>query len=408
MSAHNQFEITLKGSDSLVVKSFVSGEDYFLDYSSLESRRYGPLPSRWDDLLNIASTIYFADLAIRRTSKHRRGMWRRTIELSMPIDDVVFWQSDSINSLLSELVTFLTGDDWLITLTCSGEQRRSPQLPLDFPILDVAFPCLYSGGLDSAAGLASRLRSAPDARFSPITVGHRSDICSQVADQLTSLSSLYGSRLHPINIAFENRLRSRGLKTEPSQRSRSLLFLAVGGVVSAIDGTNSLEVYESGIGSINAPLLAGMRDSHSTRGMHPKTMQLMSKILSSVFEKPFMVEAPFAGSTKGEVVRSLAGNSSHIAASTISCVHYPIRHIAGAGHRQCGVCPACLFRRVALMSAEVEEPGDAYQYNLLDPSCAIPEKKRQTLIAFLIRLTQSQQLVNVYQSQLLHISERLV
>jgi hypothetical protein len=110
----------------------------------------------------------------------------------------------------------------------------------------------------------------------------------------------------------------------------------------------------------------------------------MSEVASLVFDQPFQVRLPFVYQSKAEVVRRLNNDGlARIALDTVSCVHYPQRHVAGMGHRQCGVCPACLFRRVALIAAGIEEPAGVYQTDLLDPSHQLESGKARPLIAFL-------------------------
>jgi 7-cyano-7-deazaguanine synthase in queuosine biosynthesis len=153
---------------------------------------------------------------------------------------------------------------------------------------------------------------------------------------------------------------------EISQRARSVVFIGVGGVVAWAAGASAVELYESGIGAINSPLLASMEGSQATRGTHPKHLALMSNLLSLASEREIRVTLPFVGMTKGEVTKCLSG-FPELARSTVSCAHYPIRKIRGGGWKSCGFCPACIFRRVALHSAGIEESENRYEYDLLNP-----------------------------------------
>ncbi len=382
MASSRPFEITVNTDSWPSKRTFIGGpaHDFYLDANPLEQRRDGSLPDRVYDLLRVASSIYLCDLAVRRRSKNRPNGWRRNIELSVQVTDPGFWNGDRIASGVNELVQSLTGDNWSTSFRqLPGEQRQSERQPhFEFDSVASAV-CLYSGGLDSA----SRMQEEPNAWFTPVTVGHRSDIRSTTVNQLESLTRLFGRRLLPISVGFHNHLRRLGLKSEPSQRSRALLFMAVAAAVAAINETEAIEAYESGVGAINAPLLAGMRASQSTRGLHPETIRLASNLLSDVLDRPIRIALPFAGMTKGAVLRQLNGRIDSLAVSTISCVHYPNRHIPGAGHLQCGVCPACLFRRVAMASAGVNEPRGVYRYDLLDPRTEVSAKKRRPLLAFL-------------------------
>ena len=66
---------------------------------------------------------------------------------------------------------------------------------------------------------------------------------------------------------------------------------------------------------------------------------------------------------QAELVQTLAQDGlNDVARSTVSCVHYPLR--TRKGPKQCGICPACISRRQALLKAGIEENVNAYQYDL--------------------------------------------
>lgn len=65
---------------------------------------------------------------------------------------------------------------------------------------------------------------------------------------------------------------------------------------------------------------------------------------------------------------------------------YPLRH---SQQKQCGVCPACVFRRQALAVAGIAEPEDTYKYDFLASSgglSRIPSKRLLHLKAFLMQV----------------------
>lgn len=167
---------------------------------------------------------------------------------------------------------------------------------------------------------------------------------------------------------------------ESSQRARGFLFVAVGGAVAAVTKASRVEMYESGVGAINAPLLAGMEGSQATRSAHPTFLRKMSRLLSVVSEHPIDVTLPFKQLTKGELVCSLnSPELRELARATVSCVSYPLRHRT---RKSCGLCAACLFRRVAMHAAGIDEAGDTYQNDVLNHLSVAP-KKLNYLKAFL-------------------------
>src|SRR5262249_51932596 len=110
--------------------------------------------------------------------------------------------------------------------------------------------------------------------------------------------------------------------TEPSSRSRSLLFLALGLAVASIHGV-PLWIPENGFASINPPLGSERLGSLSTRTTHPTFLQGLTAALAKVGAHS-AIENPFAGSTKGEMFQMAAGlvgadAASKFLISTHSC-----------------------------------------------------------------------------------------
>jgi hypothetical protein len=121
----------------------------------------------------------------------------------------------------------------------------------------------------------------------------------------------------------------------------------------------------------------------------------MSKLASLIGANEVKFTLPFMDKTKGELVKSLAGvDLQAFAASTVSCVHYPIRH---KKYKQCGLCPACIFRRVALRASGIPEPENAYKHGFWGPAERInhlPEKSLAYLKAFLMQVAQLRDIEN--------------
>src|SRR5262249_13276133 len=152
-----------------------------------------------------------------------------------------------------------------------------------------------------------------------------------------------GSRIDPLIVKVAMMWPSVAEKKqqESSQRSRSFLFTSLGAITAIMHGQRTIEMFESGVGAINLPLMAGMVGSKVTRSSHPEFLRLMSNLASLVADYEVKFTLPFADKTKGEVVKTLASDDLQaFAAMTASCIHYPIRH---KEYKQCGLCPACVF-----------------------------------------------------------------
>jgi 7-cyano-7-deazaguanine synthase in queuosine biosynthesis len=298
-----------------------------------------------------------------------------------------FWSDTEALDAVHQAVEFVSGDSW--DFEFFGGPARYEWCP---PLLSNVFAnesplvCLYSGGLDSAAGLGLRLRTCLDRPVLPVTVKHQPGQNELIKPQFERLGSHYRMRIEPLVVHTEMR-RPDGVRCEPSRRGRSVLFASTALVAATLAGVSAVEVFESGVGAINVPLMAGMTGSKATRGSHPEFLRRMSRLGSLVAGREIMFQLPFIDWTKGEMVRSLNETGlADLARATVSCAVYPIGH---ERYKPCGVCPACLFRRQAMLVGGVEEPEGSYSFDLFDtPERAglVPAEKLVSLRAFLMQV----------------------
>jgi 7-cyano-7-deazaguanine synthase in queuosine biosynthesis len=285
---------------------------------------------------------------------------------------------------------FVSGDFWDIEFV--PDKKRLSHCSRLLPDPDegrLPLVCLYSGGLDSVAGMAARLAAEPGRPVIPVTVWHQPRQRYDVQKQLECFRARFSAVIDPLIVKvamlWSGEL-DRNLE-ERSQRCRSFLFAALGGIAAIMHGQQVVEVFESGVGAINLPLMAGMTGAKNTKSTHPKFLRVMSRLATLIAERDVEFTLPFYAQTKGELVRSLRGNGlEELANKSASCVHFPQRH---GKHKQCGVCPACIFRRQALATAGITEPHGAYEYDFLGPVRAankIPPKRIQFLKAFLMQV----------------------
>lgn len=332
------------------------------------------LPSkRCLDLLRIAAGVHIVDRIVKRKKWKENEEGTRSLHLSFEVMEPDFWASPDVEHLVLEILTFLTDDDWSIDF--SNPMRVGNQGHQDF--LDIPRPfqpthaALYSGGLDSAAGLASRLLDGKS-DFILVTVGHHSGLHARVAQQIDGLKQIIGAGDRPqvqtlhstLTTALKGGRAKRMRLQERTQRSRGFFFCSAAAVAANAYGLRSVEMFENGVGSINLPLMTGMLGSAlSTRGAHPTFLDLMSRLAGLVAESAMEFALPFASKTKGEMLadlRAIEGMGAWLQQSH-SCVHSAIRQ---RGKRHCGICPACLERRQAFATAGIEENVDDYVVNI--------------------------------------------
>jgi len=345
------------------------------------------------DLLRIGMAAYVADRLVRRKRRDQQRHWSRSLLLKVGVLEPDVWNTDEISDALVECLEFLTDDSWDITFEKDDRRVHRELQPRLFPFTDETRLCLNSGGLDSVAGLGSRLLSDPSRPTIPITVWHQHGQRHLVKRQIKLMKEhCLKTDLNPLVVkAHLLHGSSERRREESTQRSRAFLFMAVGAATASMCNCPEIEVYESGIGAINLPLMAGMTGSRTTRSTHPEFLRLMSRLVSTIASQKMEFALPFYDKTKGDVVTELARKGlGELAKATVSCVHFPLREKAG---KQCGVCPACLFRRQAMLTAGIDEAAGAYKYDLFTGhkgTTPTPAKKLEFLKAYLMQVSELQ------------------
>jgi Queuosine biosynthesis protein QueC len=209
---------------------------------------------------------------------------------------------------------------------------------------------LWSGGLDSLAGLYNRLSGEPSARYILLGTGSNTILHSTQQQVAVRLRSRFPGRIRLVQIPI--RLdESTALRKEPRQRSRGFVFMLLGAACAYLAGKTTLSVYENGIGAINLPFRASEVGLDHTRSSHPLSLLYMSNLVTELLGARFSVENPFLFSTKATMCQALIeAGCVDLAFETISCDRL---------HRekplQCGYCSSCLLRRQALAVHGVDD-----------------------------------------------------
>ncbi len=318
------------------------------------------------DLLDIAAYVYAADQAVARGGRRTRDGdhgWRRAFHFHIPLRQPERWEPTADD--LAAVLGFLSDDDYRFTFApLTDPPEHQPSLPFtgtpyDGEVIDEV--ALFSDGLDSLAGAAQLIASGRQ----PLLVTHRaiSKLAGRQARLLDGLTELAGGR-RPVHLAVRVN-KDSDLTAETTQRSRSLLYAALGGLVAATVGKDRLLVFENGVLSLNLPPSGAVVGGRATRTTHPRVLAGFARLLSHAAGRPFRVENPFHTLTKTEVVRALAaaGGRGLIRWST-SCVH---TWTMSDELPHCGACSQCLDRQFAVRAAGEEEndPADGYRADLV-------------------------------------------
>lgn len=216
-------------------------------------RSLGVVPALNIDFARIAVTAFAADRSVLR--EHGGANWnQRRLSLTVPVSDPDAWAGAADH--LSAIMGFLSGDLWELSFT--GEPNP-PEAGMT-TAADAAPErvVLVSGGADSAVG-ALYSRSLLNPTQCHILVSHFGNtILSPIQRRVTEKAAalLAGPGQNHVSIHLTRRSHRHdgsSFPAEPSSRSRSLMFLALGLAVASIYSV-PLWIPENGFASINPPL----------------------------------------------------------------------------------------------------------------------------------------------------------
>lgn len=317
------------------------------------------------DFLTIALAVTAADTFVSRENAPDR--WCRQLSLDIALYDPQSWTR--VIPKLQAALGFLTGDNWLISLTDGGKappepRRRSSAHNI---VLDPSTDCvsLFSGGLDSTIGI---LDLAAGGRH-PLLVSHAYNRDGRLQSTLLSQLNLDMPRL-AVNLSPA---KLSGTASDITMRGRSFNFLALAVVAASILGTATnragiqIVIPENGFIALNTPLTSRRIGSLSTRTTHPNFLSIMQDVLHDVGET-VQLHNPYEFKTKGEMLREclLPAEIATVAAETMSCSNWKRKGQA------CGRCVPCLIRRASFAAARMPDLSD-YQTPVLQWS-TVPEK----------------------------------
>jgi 7-cyano-7-deazaguanine synthase in queuosine biosynthesis len=359
-----------KGSaSSLSLNLHGTSPNVHLRISDISKLLVANIPDVLVDLLEVASYVYAADSAISRGGRMDAQMgkrWRRNFRFVIPVRRPDLWSSDPVSSALVETLSFLSEDEYEL------EFRSLDNAPVvedyfEFPDSELTGftpdeVILFSGGLDSLAGAVEELVAHGK---KVALVSHRS--ARMIVSAQKHLVEELRSRVGPDRMlhvpVWAHLVGSLG--GEPTHRTRSFLFAALGAVTARLFGIDRINFFENGVVSLNLPPVAQVVGARATRTTHPQALAGFRRVLAEVLERPFEVENPFTWLTKAEVVERISANGyGNLIRRTRSCTR--VRDMTKL-HPHCGQCSQCIDRRFAVLAAgqEHEDPAEAYKVDLL-------------------------------------------
>jgi 7-cyano-7-deazaguanine synthase in queuosine biosynthesis len=309
--------------------------------------------AKWEpvvfDALLVAAAAEFCD----KIKKRPKLGWGREIHLRLPVHDPKSWNSEAVSKSLYRALEFLTGDRWQIEFFARKTAEPSPQQGLfHLPLQGQSAVIPFSEGLDSRAvsGLMAqkfgngliRVRLGKKSLDKPKDADGRSLPFTTVPYKVTGATF-----------------------PESTARTRGFKFAMLSGVAAYLAGAKRIIVPESGQGALG-PTLVTVGQSYDDFRNHPAFTSRMEEFLGALLGSQVRFEFPRLWFTKGETLRAYAGlPGSDDWIKTRSCWQ-DNRHASVDGHRrQCGICAACMLRRLSVHAAGLEEPEETYVWDNL-------------------------------------------
>jgi 7-cyano-7-deazaguanine synthase in queuosine biosynthesis len=333
------------------------------DESALAHHGGRQLAPQVTDLVELAAAIHMVDRLSKRPSATRAGdPWSRMLALTIGVREPERWSRAEVAEPLHDVLRWLTDDVWTIRFVPreAGPRPAETILYLFDQPPEGDSVALFSGGLDSAAGLAYDA----DCGGRPIAFGVASNNRMR-SHQAKTLKELNVAGGHPIRELSMSLKLKGGKALEDSQRSRGFVFLSLACAAAAALRLREVRVYENGIGAINLPYTAAQTGAHGTHSMHPQTLDKMANLLSLALDTSFDIVNPSQPFTKAQMCARLHERYHPLVQASRSCDTAASTRTPNA--LACGICTSCLLRRQALFAAglmSLDEP--AYRLDLLD------------------------------------------
>ena len=320
------------------------GENLQFDTAGLEAYCFANWDARVFDAFVLAAAIQFCDQTKIRPS----ARWGREIVLRVRVHDPAHWRSAAVSGALHRALEFLTGDRWHIEFVARTRSEIPPrQQNLRLPDGErVVIP--FSDGLDSRAvgGLAEREHGQKLIR---VRLGTRSLNGNRTKGNMPFASVPYRVRT--------GRLRS----VETSARSRGFKFMLLSGIAAYLSQAWKVIVPESGQGALG-PVLVPVGQAYEDYRNHPLFTDRMEAFLSALFGHDIRYIYPRLWHTKAETLAAFAAECPDGTnwALTRSCWQRQRRVSLSGKWRQCGICAACMLRRMSMYAVGGVEDRATY------------------------------------------------
>jgi hypothetical protein len=323
-----------KGRDA-----FDLGRDLRFSTAGLQSYAF----ARWEpvihDAMILAAAVEYAD----RTTRRPGLGWTRKIDLRVPVHEPERWFAPSVLDALHDALQFLTGDIWTIEFARRNGKALAPlQEDLQLPVKTEAV-LAYSDGMDSRA-VAGIMTATLGEQLVRVRVGSK-------AGGRPSKGKREPFTRVPYSVSATG---------EPTARNRGFKFALISGIAAYLAEADRIIIPESGQG-IFGPALITAAHAYPDFRNHPLFAARMEKFLKALLRRPVKFAFPRLWHTKGETLLEFTTlPDSDTWRDTKSCWRGAQWSSLNGKLLQCGICAACLLRRMSIHAAGLSESGEGY------------------------------------------------
>jgi 7-cyano-7-deazaguanine synthase in queuosine biosynthesis len=298
------------------------------------------------DALLLAAAVEFCDRIKRRSALK----WMREIELRIPVHEPSSWMRTEVADSLKDALELLTGDRWRIEFSKRKKEVAPPQQGLfNLPPMQSPAVIPFSEGLDSRSVAGLMAKEYGD-RLIRVRLGTKTD------DRPKESSG----RKSPFTAVPYKVARGEHRFPESSARSRGFKFALLSGLAAYLAKADLIIVPESGQGALG-PALVPVGHAYEDYRNHPLFTAKMSAFLKVLLGQDVQFEFPRLWHTKGETLRDyVSGSAQADWADTRSCWQDNRKVSVDKHRRQCGVCAACMLRRLSVHAAGLSEAPGTY------------------------------------------------
>lgn len=302
-------------------------------------------PSVTFSLLYLSAIVYAIDRGVNRHI-HSIDGWSRELDVDIILPE--FEQFQSLETPISKMLSFLTGDYWDCHFIGTAQVPYCRYINTNY-FDGITQVNLFSGGMDSLIGAIDYMTEHPAGKLF-LASHYDGSMPGPLSDQ-HELKRLFRTKYKCRFCSMDAVSIMPGESLELSCRSRSLMFLSIALVVASYTNCK-IVVPENGSVSLNYPLSPSRRASCSTRTTHPIFLSHFRKIISAL-GLTIEVSNPYEKMTKGEMVQACSDKNYllSIVEYSNSCGKRNMRQHMYDNRQatHCGHCMPCMYRRASLV-----------------------------------------------------------